>query len=353
MKAARYYGKEDIRIENIAEPEVRPGTLKIAPAFNGVCGSDLHLYYGGPFPPAPTSDIPHRLSQETLPVVFGHEFSGVIEEVGEGVEGFSPGDSVVVEPLMVDGTCPACRAGRYNLCENMGFIGISGMGGGLCEHIVVESRWVHHVGDMPLDQAALIEPLAVALHAVRHAGVEAGKVAVIGGAGPIGLLTAAVLHSMGVKTLVSEVSPERRAKAVSLGIADVVIDPEAEDLVSVVARHTNNAMADYAFDAAGVAPVVNQLLDALAGGGRLEIVALHGKPMEIDIMGKLTMGDRVMGASVGYANDHEHAIELVRSGKVDLAPFITARIKVEDLISHGFERLVADRSEVKIVVSIT
>jgi (R,R)-butanediol dehydrogenase/meso-butanediol dehydrogenase/diacetyl reductase len=353
MKAARYYGKEDIRIEDIAEPAVRPGALKITPAFNGVCGSDLHLYYGGPFPPAPTADAPHPLSEETLPVVFGHEFSGVIEEIGEGVEGFFPGDAVVVEPLMVDGTCPACKAGRYNLCESMGFIGISGMGGGLCEHIVVESRWVHHVGDMPLDQAALIEPLSVALHAVKHAGVEPGKVAVIGGAGPIGLLTAAVLHAMGLKTMVSEVSPERRAKALSSAVADVVIDPSAEDLKAVVAQHTNGAMADYAFDAAGLAPVVNQLLDSLAGGGRLEVVALHAKPMEIDIMGKLTMGDRAMGASVGYANDHEQAVELVRSGKVNLEPFITSRIKVDDLIEQGFERLIADRSEVKVVVSMS
>ena len=89
MKAAMFYGKEDIRIEDVEEPCVRPGTVKIAPAFNGICGSDLHLYHVGPMPPAPTADNPHPISGETLPVVLGHEFSGVVEEIGEGVEGLA------------------------------------------------------------------------------------------------------------------------------------------------------------------------------------------------------------------------------------------------------------------------
>lgn len=350
MKAAMYYGKEDIRIEEVEEPQLRPGTVKIAPAFNGICGSDLHLFHDGPMPPAPSNDAPHPLSRETLPVVMGHEFSGVVEEVGEGVEGISVGDSVVVEPLMVDGTCPACKAGKYNLCEQMGFIGISGLGGGLSEHIVVESRWVHSVGDLPLDQAALIEPLAVALHAVKHAGVESGT-AVVGGAGPIGLLVAAVLKAKGLTVIVSEMSTARREKAASTGVADVVVDPASEDLAAVVAERTGGAGADVAFDAAGVGVVVEQLLSVLGAGGRLEVVAIHMRPIELDITAQLTMQDRVLGASIGYANDHAEAIELVRSGKVDLAPFITGRIKVEDIVEHGFQQLLTNKDhEVKILV---
>ena len=352
MKAAMYYGKEDIRVEEIEEPSVRPGTVKIAPAFNGICGSDLHLFHDGPMPPAPGTDTPHPLSGETLPVVMGHEFSGVVEEVGEGVEGLEVGDSVVVEPLMVDGTCPACKAGKYNLCEQMGFIGISGLGGGLSEHIVVDSRWVHPVGDLPLDQAALIEPLAVALHAVKHAGVESGT-AVVGGAGPIGLLVAAVLKAKGLTVIVSEMSTARREKAASTGVADVVVDPATEDLAAVVAERTGGAGADVAFDAAGVAVVVDQLLSVLGAGGRLEVVAIHVKPVELNITAQLTMQDRVLGASIGYANDHAEAIELARSGKVDLAPFITGRIKVDDIVEQGFQQLITNKDhEVKILVSM-
>lgn len=353
MRAALFHGKEDVRIEDVDEPRVRPGTVKIAPAFNGICGSDLHLYHEGPIPPAPTADTPHPLSGETLPVVLGHEFSGVVEEVGAGVEGLAVGDRVVVEPLMVDGTCPACRVGKYNLCEQMGFIGISGRGGGLSEHIVVERRWVHPVGDMPLDQAAMIEPLAVALHSVKHAGVAAGQTAVVGGAGPIGLLVAAVLKAKGLTTIVSEVSATRREKALSSGVADAVVDPAHEDLRAVVAGRTRGAGADVAFDAAGVAVVVGQLLGVLGAGGRLEVVAIHTKPVTLDITAQLTMGDRVLGSSIGYANDHAEAIELVRSGKVRLAPFVTSRILVDDIVEQGFERLIRNKdAEVKILVSM-
>ncbi|WP_166871226.1 2,3-butanediol dehydrogenase [Salinibacterium sp. ZJ450] len=353
MKAALYYGKEDIRVEEVDEPQLRPGTVKIAPAFNGICGSDLHLFHEGPMPPAPTVDSPHPLSGETLPVVLGHEFSGVVEEIGEGVDGLKVGDSVVVEPLMVDGTCAACKAGKYNLCEQMGFIGISGRGGGLSEHIVVEQRWVHPVGDLPLDQAALIEPLSVALHAVKHAGATAGQVAVVGGAGPIGLLVAAVLKAKGVTTIVSEVSNARREKAATSGVADVVVDPSTEDLKAVVAEHSGGAGANLAFDAAGVGVVVRQLLGVLGAGGRLEVVAIHTKPVEINIAGELTFGDRVLGSSIGYAGDHPEAIELVRSGKVNLAPFITSKITVDDIVEQGFERLITNKdNEVKILVSM-
>lgn len=354
MKAVRYYGKEDVRVDEIAEPEVRPGTVKIALAFNGICGSDLHLYHEGPIPPAPTTTDPHPLSGETLPVVFGHEFSGVVAELGAGVQGLEVGDHVAVEPLMVCDECVACRRGSYNLCERMGFVGISGRGGGLAEYIVVEERWVHPVGDMPLEHAALIEPLAVALHAVRHAGADtaSGELAVVGGAGPIGLLTAAVLRAYGVRTIVSEVSVERRDKAAETGVADVVVDPTSEDLVDVVRRESNGAMARYAFDAAGVGVVVDSLFDALGPGGRLEVIAIHVAPYELDIAGRLTMQDREMGSAIGYANDHEEAIRLVNEGLVDLAPYITSKINAEDIVEQGYEKLLNDRSEVKILVSI-
>lgn len=353
MKAAMYYGKEDIRVEEVEEPETRPGTVKIAPAFNGICGSDLHLYHDGPIPPAPSTDQPHPLSDETLPVVMGHEFSGVVEELGEGVDGLEVGDHVVVEPLMVDGTCPACQAGKYNLCEQMGFIGISGLGGGLSDRIVVDRRWVHPVGDLPLDQAALIEPLAVALHAVKHAGAEEGQTAVVGGAGPIGLLVAAVLKAKGLRVIVSEMSTARREKARETGVADVVVDPAKEDLAEVVRTETEGRGAEVAFDAAGVGVVVTQLLDVLGPGGRLEIVAIHTKPYELNITAGLTMQDRVMGASIGYANDHAEAIELASSGAVDLAPFITGRILVDDIVEQGFRQLIDNKEhEVKILVSM-
>lgn len=353
MKALMYYGKEDVRLENIDEPAVRPGALKIKLAYDGICGSDLHLYFDGPMKPAPTFDTPHPLSGETLPVVFGHEFSGTVAEIGEGVEGFEIGDEVCVEPLLVCNECVACKAGKYNLCEKMGFIGISGGGGGLSEYIVVEERFVHQTGQMGLEQAAMIEPLSVTVHAVRHAGADKAEpgIVVVGGAGPIGLLTAAVLRAYGHTTIVSEVSEVRRNKALETGVADYVVDPSQEDLLAEVRKVSDGKGAAFAFDAAGIGPVVDQLVDALGPDGRLEVIAVHTKPYELHI-GKLMMQDRVFGSSIGYAHDHQESIRLVNEGLVDLKPFITSKIKVDDIVEQGYNKLRNDRSEVKILVSM-
>ena len=133
-------------------------------------------------------------------------------------------------------------------------------------------------------------------------------------------------------------------------VADLA--PAAEDLRSVVAARTDGAWADVAFDAAGVPAVVEQLFGVLGAGGRLEVVAIHTKPVNLDITAQLTMQERVLGSSVGYANDHVEAIELVRSGKVDLAPFVTSRIIVDDIVKQGYERLTTHKEEVKILVSM-
>ncbi len=357
MKAVRYYGKEDVRLDDTPEPEVGPGQVKVAPAWNGICGSDLHLYFDGPIPPAPFTTEPHPLSGETLPVVFGHEFSGVVEKVGEGVTRVAVGDHVAVEPLLVCDECPACRAGKYNLCEKMGFIGISGGGGGLSEHMVIREAFAHPVGNIPLDQAALVEPLSVSVHAIRHAGIRSrddgeGKVAVVGGAGPIGLTAAAVLKAYGVRVIISELADVRRQKALDTGVAEIAVNPAKEDLVEVVRKATNGFMADIAIDAAGVSAVVDQLFSVLGPGGRIEVVALHGASYPLDILAQLTLGDHIIGSCVGYAHDHEESIRLIQSGEVDVAPFVTGKITADRIVEDGFERLRGNPSEVKILVSM-
>lgn len=353
MRALQYHGKEDVRLEEIDEPQVRPGTVKIAPAFTGICGSDLSLFFHGPIPPMPPGSDPHPLSGERLPLTFGHEFSGVVEEVGEGVNAVATGDRVVVEPMMVCGQCHACRTDQYNLCEKLGFIGISGLGGGLSEHIVVDQRWVHPVGDLPLDQAALIEPLAVAVHAVRRSKAAPDQVAVVGGAGPIGLLTASVLHAQGTRVIISEVSDARKKIAQQTGVADLVLDPTEDDVIARVREETDGRGADVAFDCAGVQAVFDTLLQCLAAGGHLEIVAVYTKPIQFDVAGGITMQERTIGSSIGYAHNHAEAIELATSGKVDLSQFISRTIRVEDIAEDGFRRLRDHgETEVKILVEM-
>lgn len=349
MKAARFHARKDIRIEDIPEPELRAGAVKIDVAWCGICGTDLHEYLEGPiFCPAPGH--PHPLSHEESPVTLGHEFSGTVSEVGEGVTGLAEGDNVVVEPYFVDGTCDMCQAGSYHLCRQMGFIGLSGGGGGLSEKIVVDARWVHPIGDIPLDEAALIEPLSVAHHAVARSGVKAGDTALVGGSGPIGLLTAAVLKGMGVTTIISELTQARKEKATSSGVADHVLDPSKEDVPERVRELTGGTGADVAFECAGVNAVLDTMLEAVRPGAVVVNVSIWGAPATVD-MQKIVLKEIDLRGTIAYVRDHPAVIKMVQEGKVDLKPFITGRIALEDLVEQGFDTLINHKdTAVKVLV---
>lgn len=352
MRAVRYHGRGDVRIEDVPEPVLGPGGVRIAPAWTGICGTDLHLFQDGPFPPAPTGDHAHPLSGETLPVVLGHEFSGTVTGLGEGVDDLAVGDAVVVEPLLVCGRCASCVDGRYNGCDSMGFVGISGGGGGLSEQVVVDRRWVHPVGDLPLDEAALIEPLAVAVHGVRRSGAKAGDVAVVGGAGPIGLLVAAVLKGVGVTTVVTEVSAARKETALRTGVADLVLDPTQEDVPARVASLTDGRGADVAFVCAGVQPVLDTMLASVRARGVLQVVAEFVRPPTLDLS-RVVLRELDVRGAIGYAGDHPTAIALAREGKVDLGAFVSRRIEAADIVEQGFRVLVDERDTVvKVLVRL-
>jgi (R,R)-butanediol dehydrogenase/meso-butanediol dehydrogenase/diacetyl reductase len=349
MKAARFHARKDIRIEDIPGPTLRAGAVMIDVAWCGICGTDLHEYLEGPiFCPAPGH--PHPLSHEESPVTLGHEFSGTVSDVGEGVTGLAKGDNVVVEPYFVDGDCDMCTAGSYHLCRQMGFIGLSGGGGGLSEKIVVDARWVHPIGDIPLDEAALIEPLSVAHHAVARSGVKAGDTALVGGSGPIGLLTAAVLKGMGVTTIISELTQARKEKATSSGVADHVLDPSKEAVPERVRELTGGTGADVAFECAGVNAVLDTMLDAVRPGGVVVNVSIWGAPATLD-MQKLVLKEIDLRGTIAYVRDHPAVIKMVQEGKVDLKPFITGRIALDDLVEQGFDTLINHKdTAVKILV---
>ncbi|GHG45211.1 2,3-butanediol dehydrogenase [Flavimobilis marinus] len=349
MRAARFHGRHTITIDEVPEPELRPGAVAIDVAWCGICGSDLHEYLEGPiFIPPPGH--PHPLSGEELPVTMGHEFSGTVAALGDGVTDLAVGDRVVVEPYFTCGECDMCLADQYHLCRSMGFIGLSGGGGGLSEKVVVGRRWVHPVGDMPLDEAALIEPLSVGHHAYVRSGAQEGDVALIGGAGPIGLLTAAVLQAKGVTVLMSELSDARKAKARDTGVADHVIDPTAEDLQARVLELTDGRGVDVAFECSSVNVVLDALVDAVKPGGVVVNVSIWGKPATVNMM-KIVLKEIDLRGTIAYVNDHPETIRLVREGKIDLKPFITARIDLADLVDEGLDTLInRNDTAVKILV---
>lgn len=179
MKALRWHGVRDLRLDNIEEPTAEKDKVKIKVEWCGICGSDLHEYTAGPiFIP---TEAPHPLSGGKAPIVLGHEFSGRVVEVGEEVTKVQVGDRVVVEPIYACGKCAACKQGTYNLCKKMGFYGLAGGGGGFSEYALVPEAMLHKIPEVvSYEQGALVEPSAVALHAVRQSKLKVGdKVAVL------------------------------------------------------------------------------------------------------------------------------------------------------------------------------
>lgn len=349
MKAARYYGNRDLRIEEVPIPPVQPGTVKVAVEWCGICGTDLHEYEDGPIF-APTAEAPHPISGESVPVTLGHEFAGVVAEVGEGVEGFAVGDRVVVEPYIVCGECEFCRADRYNLCVSGGFIGLSGQGGGFSEYVVAPVERVYALGELSTEIGALVEPIAVGYHAVRRSGIAPGQTAAVFGAGPIGLVTMACLRAIGVEQVIAvEMSAIRKDKAPGAG-ATVVLDPSTDDVPARIRELTGGLGADVSFECVGLSPALQAALDSTRNGGTVVNVSIWGHKAEIDMFGLVMRELHLIGTSA-YCGDHAAVIELLQQGKIPAEQFITGRIGVEDIVEGGFRQLIENKDEnVKILV---
>lgn len=353
MKAARFYDRNDIRIEDIPAPEVTAGEVLIKVAWCGICGTDLHEYLDGPIF-CPSHGHPHPLSGEDAPITMGHEFSGVVQAIGEGITDIAVGDHVVVEPYIIDESVDVGPDSKtYHLSKNMNFIGLAGRGGGLSELISVKRRWVHKISkDIPLDEAALIEPLTVAVHAVERAGeIKEGDWALVTGAGPIGLLTSAVLKAKGAKVIISEISSLRRQKALDAGVADYTFSPAETDVLAEIKRLTDERGTDVAFECTSVQPAFDLIIDAIKPTGKVVVVSIWGHPATFD-MQKLVLKEIDVRGTIAYVNNHPESIAMVESGKIDLKPFITGKIALEDLIDKGFDTLINhNETAVKILVT--
>lgn len=390
MRAARYYGKEDIRIEtDVAEakcgagevrvcfyfPQVttRPHTqvltlVKVAPAYVGICGTDLHEFLGGPnF--APTT--PHPCTNDSIPITLGHEFSGVITELGPDVDGFTVGQQCVVQPTISCGTCHACIAGCENVCYNGGFIGLSGGGGGLSENVVVPQKAIIPLPpNIPLDIGALVEPLSVAWHAVSAAPLDTSSSALILGGGPIGLAVVQCLKAKGVrKIIMSEVSSSRQRFAREFG-AHHVLDPKTYDIVKVSRELAGNGGPDVVFDCAGVPASIEAACTAVRVKGTVVNVAIWEKAVPFN-PNMLVFREAKYTAVLGYQKkDFEAVVEQLAKGKssVNTKPnlvadvstgnlkpskMITSTIQMEDLVEGGIKALINDKeSHVKILVEV-
>ncbi|MGH8933352.1 MAG: 2,3-butanediol dehydrogenase [Egibacteraceae bacterium] len=349
MRAVIYRGRGDIVVDEVPEPTCGPGEVKIRVGRNGICGTDLHEYYAGPIF-IPTK--PHPLTGVALPVILGHEFSGIVTEVGSGVEDLTVGSHVAIEPVYRCDQCPPCLAGTYNLCQNIAFHGLMARGGGMAEYTVVQSRMAHVLPEsITPELGALVEPMAVAYHASRLAEVEPGDSAVVFGAGPIGIGLWFALRAHGLDDItVVEPSAVRRDAIGALGATDV-IDPTRIDPVAHVRSRTGGLGAGAVFDAAGVEASVSAGLGCIAARRPMISVAIYEQPLPVTL-NALVMTEAMVRGSLGYTGeDYAAVIGLMARGHYDATGWVT-HIPIDAVIDEGFEALRAGR-KTKVLVDPT
>jgi L-iditol 2-dehydrogenase len=264
-------GPGNVQICEVKEPTPSRCQVKIAIKYAGICGTDIKIRNGT----APSNP----------PVILGHEFCGIIEEVGKDVKNFKVGNRVVSETAAsICGFCFYCRTGNYMMCENRLSAGY-GVDGGFAEFCVIREEAIHRLPDeVTFKQGALTEPLAVSVHAVlERTKVQTGDFVLVSGVGTIGLLTAFVAKSAGAYVILAgtSVDTERLKVGEKLGV-NVIINVEKEDLYSLVKRDTNGYGVDYAFECAGVAPSVSQCIKCLRKGGSMVQTGLLEKPFQVD-----------------------------------------------------------------------
>lgn len=336
MLAAEYTGDKTITVEEREPAPLRNGEVRIAVAYVGICGTDLHVYHG---------DMDARV---TKPATIGHEMSGTIAELGPGVEDWAVGDAVTVMPLAWDGTCPACLAGNQHICQNLDFIGIDSPGALQQLWNVPAETLVRLPAGVSLQDAALVEPVAVAVHDVRRSGLGEGDKVVVIGAGPIGVLIATVATAFGAEVVIAEIDANRRAAAEDMGLR--TLDPSAVDQVAWVTEWTEGAGADVVFEVSGAAAAVLGATGLAKVRGTVVVVAIHPQPRPLDLHRVFWRELTILGARVYERRDFERAVELVAGGAIPAEKLITRVVPLGEVPS-AFEVLEAGRA-MKILVEV-
>lgn len=309
MQAAYYEGNRTFSVGESIPKAPGPGEVKLKVAYAGICGTDNHIYLG------------HMDQRVRTPQVIGHEMSGEVVEVGEGVEGFKPGDKVVVRPLDPCMNCPACELGHYNICPHINFIGIDSAGA-FQGWWTVPAFTLHHLPDsVDMRHAALVEPLAVASHDVRYGEVTDKGYVVVQGAGPIGMLVALVARNRGAKVLCLEVNPRRLRLAQELGFD--CLNPNEANVQEYVDKETGTAGADVVFEVTGAPAGARMMTELPRTRGRIVIVGIFAEPAPVDLKRLLWREMQVRGARNYAAEDFETAIQTVASGELPLDRIIS------------------------------
>ena len=333
MRAAVWTATDDVRVQEVALPEVPEGWALVRIAYNGICGTDLSILHGK-----------HPRAQ--APLVMGHEMSGWVERAG--ATGPSEGALVTVEPLISCGECKACRDGHAHVCRRLGLYGIDAPGG-MAQYVALPPEVLHEVpAGVDPRTATLAEPLAVAVHALNLSGMERGDTVAVFGAGPIGVLTAMVARHEGAgQVVITEPSPWRREVAAGLGFTVV---PEGSTMTETLAPLTGGEGADTTFDSAAHPSVAAELAAVTRVLGRIVVVGVYKQPTPLDLQAICFKEQSLVGVRVYTSADMTRAIELIASGALGLERFPTKAFDLAD-VSAAFEAATSGQDCLKVLVT--
>jgi (R,R)-butanediol dehydrogenase / meso-butanediol dehydrogenase / diacetyl reductase len=334
VRSVVFHSPQNISCDEKPVSDIPENWSRVKVAYAGICGTDLNIFVGS-----------HPRAKG--PLILGHEIAGVLED---GHSTFEEGTHVVVQPLLSCGICEPCKSGNEHVCRDLRIIGID-CDGGMAEYVSVPNNSVYALPkDLPLQIGALVEPLAVGIHAVSESGIQPGDTALIFGAGTIGLCTAIALKYRGVnKVTIVETVPFRLMKAKEMGFR--TIDPKVQDLAESMITETGVSGSDYTFDCAGHPSVAEQLVKVTKIRGKIMIVGAYKKPPAIDLLEVMFKEITLQGARVYTKEDFKKAIEWLP----DVSPFlkrIITHVLSPNEAQKGFELLLSSPEAVKILLSI-
>ena len=335
MQAGVYLGKESLEVREWPEPKLDAHEILVRVRYAGICGTDMLIFSG-------------KHPRVVPPRVLGHEVFGSVAAASPPLEAtWKEGMRVAVYPLIWCGHCAPCREGNSHVCEKLGLLGID-EDGGFAEYVKAKPEQLVPVPDAVSDeQAALVEPLSVAVHVVRTSGFRIGDTALVIGAGPIGNLIAQVLRAAGARAvLVSEVKPFRRQFAERAGFA--VVNPAAGNLRDALRQTAGEPFVDRVYEATGAPAAYRDAVQACKVRGEIVFVGLPKAPPEVDLLNLVFKEIQTTGARVYARKDYFGALTLLERRAVDVTPLITDRLTLKDA-TLGLQKMHEGDTSLKIL----
>ena len=350
MQAARWHGRGDVRVDEVARPRPGPGEVRLRVAWCGICGTDVEEYLAGPTI-IPT-DVPNSLTGRTAPITLGHEFAGTVDALGEGVANVQIGERVVPEVVLFCGACFFCRRHEYALCVKWAALGLMA-DGGLAEFAVVPAATLARLPDNLSDEeGALVEPTEVAVRAVRKSELQLGETVAVVGGGTIGLLVLQVARAAGANAVyVFEPRASRRNLAIELGAA-ASFDPAQSGATARLKDACGGVGPDVVFECAGAPDTADVAVHAARKGGRIVLVGIHPERVQLSTL-EIVLGEKRLVGSVQhhYDEDLPQAVRLLAEDRVRVQSLITRRVPLARVVEDGLRALAEDPGRhLKIIV---